>query len=564
MAWSLHASSVSAWPLTAPDVGCGSPRGSFIPKTERTTGAQMRTACATFSDVVVERTVVFRGKKAVGVAILATVALLSSACGGGGDRSGSGGDSLTLGAVFAPSTFAANGAAWGNEAPYLQAVYDTLVRVTPDAEIVPWLATEWSYDPTNTVLTMSLRDDVTFTDGTKFDADAAAQNLLRFRDGTAPNRGALATLKQASAIDPSTLKVELTQPDPTFIYYLSRNAGLMSSPAHFDAPDEKTNPVGSGPYTLNTVETVSGSKYVFDQNPDYWAEDEQQFEHLTINVYSIQASLNAIQGNQIDGALLDPTRIPQIESTGYHIGRQQQNWTGLILFDRNGAMNPALGDVRVRQAINHAIDREALLDTALGYGAVTSQVFAEANPGYDPTLDNAYPYDPERAKQLLAEAGFPNGFSIPMPLVPEFGITSQFDLIKQYLGAVGITVEYETVPVNNLVSDLLAPKFAAAHTITALNPLAWHTVNLQIGPKATFNPFQVQNPTVDGLMTTIQAGSEEDSDAAAQQLNRYVTDQAWFAPFYRADTVYAYSDAIETTLQSDNDVPYLYSYRPAE
>ncbi|MGU3587450.1 ABC transporter substrate-binding protein [Rhodococcus sp. C26F] len=497
------------------------------------------------------------------VAATAAIALAVSACGGGsGDRSGS--ETLTLGAVFPPSTFAANNSAWGNEAPYLQAVYDTLVRVSPDGEIEPWLATGWEYDDTRTVLTMTLRDDVMFTDGTKFDAAAAAQNLLRFRDGAAPNKSALTSVSDATAVDPTTLKITLSQPDPTLLYVLSRNSGLMASPKHFGASDEKTNPVGSGPYILDTGATVAGSKYVFTQNPDYWAKDDQHYEAVNINVYTVQAAVNAMQGKQIDGALVDADQVKQVEAAGYEVKTEQQNWAGLNLFDRNGTMNPALGDVRVRRAINHAIDRDALLKAAQGYGAVTDQIFAETNPGYVPALDGAYTYDPTKAKQLLAEAGYGNGFTLSMPLVPEFGIDSMYDLVKQYLTDVGITVDYVTVSVNNLVSDLLSPKFAAAPTITALNPLAWHTARLQIAPNATFNPFRVEDPAVDELLKTIQTGADADADAAAKQLNELVTEQAWFAPFYRADSLYGVSEDTDVTLQSDNDVPYLYNYTPKE
>ncbi|MCZ0997469.1 ABC transporter substrate-binding protein [Streptomyces mirabilis] len=498
------------------------------------------------------------------IAAAAAMALALTACGGGSGNNGStsGSSTLTLGAILAPSTMAANGANWGNESPYLQAAYDTLVRETPDAKIVPWLATSWSYDSNKTVLTMKLRKGVTFTDGTEFNATAAAQNVLRFRDGTSPNKSYLANVKDAKAVDPTTLRITLTEPDPALLYYFAQNAGLMESPKHFGAADEKTTPVGSGPYVLDTGATVAGSKYVFTKNPRYWAKDQQRYSKVIINVYTIQAAVNAIQGGQIDGAQVDAGHVKQVDAAGYGVKKGQHDWTGLLLLDRDGKLNPALGKVQVRQAINHAIDRTALLKTAQGYGTVTGQIFAKNTPAYDAALDDQYLYDPDKARKLLAAAGYPNGFTLKMPLVQGLGNTAQFDLIKQYLDAVGITVDYVSTPVNNLISDLVAAKYAASKMALVQDPTAWQTANLEIAPAAAFNPFHVQDPTVDKLLKTIQTASEAKADAAAKQLNRYVVDQAWFAPFFRVDTLYAVGKSVDVDLQSDNAVPYLYNYKP--
>ena len=141
-----------------------------------------------------------------------------------------------------------------NESPYGQAVYDTLLRPTPDGTVGPSLATEWKYNDDKTVLTMTLRSDVNFTDGTEFNADAAAQNLIRFRDGNSPNKSYLAALKDAKAIDATHLEITLNASDPALLVYLTQNAGMQESPKAFTAPDIKTNPVGSGPYILDTGE----------------------------------------------------------------------------------------------------------------------------------------------------------------------------------------------------------------------------------------------------------------------------------------------------------------------
>jgi peptide/nickel transport system substrate-binding protein len=505
-------------------------------------------------------------KRLSALAAAAAMALTLSAC-GGSDGDGGGGaasDSVNLGVIVPPTTFAAANAAWANESPYIQAVYDSLLRATPDAEVEPWLATEWSYNEDNTVLTMQLRDDVTFTDGEQFNADVAAQNILAFKNGTSPNASYLANVADATATGEFTLQITLTQPDPALLLYLTQNAGAQASPASIGAADAQTNPVGSGPYVLDTDRTVVGSSYVFTQNPDYWAPDEQHFETLTLTVLdNAQTQLNAIQGGQVDGVnLLDQTAGEQIEAAGYTLYPHELDWSGLILFDRTGALAPELADVRVRQAINHAIDREAMLEAVVaGSGTVTGQIFNPNTDAYDEALDDQYAFDPDQAEQLLAEAGFPDGFTLQMPQVP-IGPNTVYDLIRQYLGDVGITVEYTQVPLNNAIADILGAKYPAAFFILQMDPTAWQTANFSITQASTWNVFHQPDPTVDQLVATIQRGTEEEAAAASQELNQYVVDQAWFDPWYRLESNYAAGENIEVVQQAENAYPYLWNITP--
>ena len=163
----------------------------------------------------------FRMKRAIAVVAVAAMTLGAAACGGSSSDSsstGSGGSgdasTLTLGLVVPATTFAAADMAFANESPYGQAVYDTLLKADPTGKIMPSLATDWSYNADNTVLTMTLRSDVTFTDGTKFDASVAAQNLIRFRDGASPNKSYLAAMKDAKALDATHLEITLIDADP--------------------------------------------------------------------------------------------------------------------------------------------------------------------------------------------------------------------------------------------------------------------------------------------------------------------------------------------------------------
>ncbi|WP_260300658.1 ABC transporter substrate-binding protein [Rathayibacter sp. PhB152] len=485
-----------------------------------------------------------------------------TACADGADSSAGGSSTLTLGLLGPATTFAAADASWANETPYLQAVYDTVLRAEPDGTVIPGLATAWSYNEDNTTLTLTLRDDVTFTDGTAMTAEVVGQNLLRFRDGTSPNSSRLSSVQDVSAVDDTTLDVTLSQPDPALLGYLTQNAGLVESPSAFDAADAQTKPVGSGPYVLDDAATVVGSSYVFTKNPDYWDPESVHYDTLHLNVYTDPiALLSAIKGGQVNASqTLDDKTLPEIEAAGFTLNTLELDWTGLILFDRAGAQTPALADVRVRQAINYAFDKEALLKTVgQGRGTVTSQVFPENSAGFVPELEDAYPYDPAKAKELLAEAGYSDGLTISMPSTAALG-TSLWTLIEQQLKDVGITVQ-NTDTGNNFVADLLAAKYSASWMRLQQDP-DWALINFQLAPDAAWNPFKYDDPAADALIETIRTASGDDYDTALQELNTYVVNQAWFAPWYRPQSIFVTDAATTVEVQAGNSYPSLWNIQP--
>src|ERR1700712_1495453 len=163
-----------------------------------------------------ERTRMFHSIKAVAIATVAVLAF--AGCSASASDSGdSAGKTLTLGEISTVSTFAAAQSNWANESPYMQAVYDTILTADTTGAIQPGLATAWKNNADNTVLTLTIRSDVKFTDGTALDASAVAQNLVRFRDGAGPNASYLANMADAVATDPTTVTMTLKAPDPAML-----------------------------------------------------------------------------------------------------------------------------------------------------------------------------------------------------------------------------------------------------------------------------------------------------------------------------------------------------------
>lgn len=472
---------------------------------------------------------------------------------------------LRLGVITQLTSFAPWEAAWANESPYLQAVYDTLLRAEPDGTIVEGLATAWEWDESKTVFTLTLRDDVEFSDGTALTAQVAADNLTRFRDGTSQNATFLAGMTSAEAPDDTTLVITLAQPDPALPVYLSQNAGLIASPAMFDSPDAQTTPIGSGPYLLDADDTVVGSTYVYEANPDYWDADSVHYDTIEMTFYGDPTALmNAVKGGQVDGAnLQSATQIAEAEAAGFTAETSEQSWTGFLLVDREGTINPAMGDARVRQAINYALDRPALLQALdNGLGTVTTQVFGTSTSAYDAALDERYPFDPEMAKSLLAEAGYADGFTLVMPsnnFVPE----SVFAIYAEQLAAVGITVEWEATG-DDLFGRMLGGSWAAFPFLLQTDPTSWQTIQFSMLPESAWNTSHVADPTVIELAEVVRTGDEAEADAAAKELNTYIVEQAWYAPLYRPTSAFITAEGTQATVQVGNAVPYLWNIRPTE
>lgn len=503
------------------------------------------------------------GPKAAAAALITSAALALTACGGGGTSNPGAPKTttLTLGAVQEIRSWDPAQAHVGHFLQPYQAAYDSLLLRGSDGRLSPMLATEWKYNDTNTKLTVDLRANVTFSDGAKFDAEAAKANLDHFKKANGPQMAQLTAVSDVSVVDADTIELNLSAPDPSLEFYLSQAAGLMGSPKALGSEAIKTEPVGSGPYVMDKAATVKDSQSVFTAREDYWNKDLQKFGKVTFKILTDPtARTNALVSGQVDATLLDPKTGKQAEGAKMKLATNQVDWQGLLLLDRDGTKNAALKDVRVRQAINHAFDRKTILDQVLlGQGSPTSQPFGKESGAWVEELEDKYPYDPAKAKALLKEAGHETDVVLEVPAVP--GFETQLAVLKQQLADVGITLNVGAAITNTFTSDVAAQKFTTMY-FSLFQGEPWVAINQIVSTKALYNPFKNTAPELQAKIDAVQKGGEK-ADELAKEVNRYVVEQAWFAPLFRVNQMYYHNDKITVTPQIQQAVPSIYNYSPA-
>lgn len=469
---------------------------------------------------------------------------------------------LVIGAVQDIKSWDPAQAHIGHFMPYFQAAYDGLLIRDITGTPKPNLATKWSWNGDRTELTLTLRNGVSFTNGEAFNAAAAKANLDNNRKSNGPQAPQLTEVTSVDVISPTEIKINLSSPNPALLTYLSGSSGFMAAPSTLGTAALAATPVGSGPYILNVSKSSKGSTYVFDANPKYWDKKKQKFQTVTFKVITdTTARLNAILSGQIDATLLDyPTTAPAVAG-GLTLKQSFVDWSGILLWDRAGTKVKALGDERVRQAINMAFDRPAMLKALLGgTGTVTNQVFSPTSGAYSDALDKSYPYDVKKAKELLKAAGYPNGFELPMPNMA-FANPTLSTFITQYLKEIGITVKWQDVSPANFVSELRTGKYPASW-FQLFQGSPWEAIQQMITPNATWNVLKSTDPEITAVLNKI-AENPNSLKAQSKVLNQLVTKKAWFVPFFRLPQQFFVNKSVNVTPQPQNAVPYLYNYSPS-
>ena len=487
------------------------------------------------------RRLVLMGMAATGVAGVA-------ACSGQTDedsRGSSTAQKLRLSVQAPPSNFSVGN--WsGGDATLFLSVYDTVVMSGMDGEIEPAIAESWNYDEARTTLTFTIRQGMKFSDGTPVDAAAVAASLEVARKGSSTSQN-YAAVAAVEAPDASTVVVTLSQPDAAFLPMLSGTPGAVGSTAVLAAESSKLQPVGSGPYTLDADATTPGATYVLQRNPDHWNVDSYPYPTVQIQVIADStAAQNAVQAGQLDyTGLTSADLAKRFDASRFTTGTGKSNTVGaLFLVDRTGKIVPALADIRVRQAINLAIDRQSIAESINpGTNHPTAQMFSPNGEAYDETFDDRYAYDPAKAKSLLAEAGFADGFEVTMPSTVVS--TTYESVITQALADIGIAVTWETVPFQDFYPKVFGGSYGMFFMFNGFS--VSDAVDLNAILSGVFNPFMDAPLELQSLRQAADSAPSDSQGEAFRAVNSYLVEQAWYAPISYLTGFYVVPKTIEYT-----------------
>ncbi len=321
-----------------------------------------------------------------------------------------------------------------------QNIFEGLVRIDRDGKVQPQLAKSWAVSPDGLTYSFTLQTDVKFHDGEAFDAASAKFTLDRARgaSSTNPQKQFFTVIDAIDAPDPATLVLHLKQPAGNLLYWLGWPASVMVAPKAADT--DKVIPVGTGPFVLK--QWLKGDRVELARNPAYW--DKTRPVHIDTATFRFVGDAQAQAAGLRSG---DLDAVPELEAPELFAAfKADPKFTAAagntelkVVAGMNDLKKP-FDDVRVRRALMMAIDRKALVDGASsGFGQPIGSHYTPNDPGFV-DLTGTLPYDPDKAKALLAEAGYPNGFSFSIKVPQMSYATRSSEILQAMLADVGVTL----------------------------------------------------------------------------------------------------------------------------
>lgn len=324
--------------------------------------------------------------------------------------------------------------------PFIEPVYDRLIALGPDMTLEPMLATDWAFSDDGLTFTLHLRKDAVFSDGAPLTAEAVKLTIERLMtpDAGYLEANELVAVESVEAVDDHTVAFHLNFPDAALPYALASAIGIVVSPNAIGNADLGENPVGIGPYVVS--EFVAGDRVRYERNPEYYDPSVQNFAEMEIRfIVDDNARLNGLRSGELDIVYISPAQVTEMEqlAASGDFGLHRAAPWGFEYIWLNLDVVP---DRAVREAMMLALDREAISEALFGGDcAVSSQPQAEGMIGHDPSLEELYAYDPDRAAEIVA--GLPELPTYTMAALASSPNREMAIVIEQQLEAVGFELE---------------------------------------------------------------------------------------------------------------------------
>jgi peptide/nickel transport system substrate-binding protein len=479
---------------------------------------------------------------------------------------------LTVGNPFSPLSLDPSMSGNGRAGTHLMPAYEPLVREKADGSFEAALATSWKVSPDNTEVVFTLRSDAKFSDGEPVTAQAAKKSIDYWRAKKGPFSVNFLSVNSIEALDAQRLQIKLSEPQPSIVglfsgYWL---AGNIISPKAIDTPEVLgTQTFGAGPYKLDPSATITRKSYTYVQNPHYYDKKRQHWDKIVMTVFEDQNSaVQSIKAGQAQVLVSDPlTGNANVNSLPKEIRLVSDpvQWTGLILLDRDGAINPALKDVRVRQAINMALNRPLIGRALFGNFIDPSvQMQGKGFMGHDPANEDKYPYSLDKAKALLAAAGHPNGVNVTISYVNNSLSVTLSQAIVAQLKRAGINAKtHEFQNFGALNTSMAKKEFEILLFNSNFGPP--NIARFQtLSPKGSLNYYASEDAELTKLIGEASKLSLNKAEAAWKKVYARVTDLAWFAPVGATHTVYFVHESIKLPKPGASLVIDLINMEPAK
>lgn len=408
---------------------------------------------------------------------------------------------LVLGVVLEPPHLdpTAGAAAAIDEILYAN-VFEGLTRIGPSGEVLPALAESWTISDDGKVYTFKLHKGVKFHDGTDFDAEDVKFSLDRARapDSVNAQKGLFAAIDTVEVIDPETVQVTLKHPQGAFLYNMGWGDAVIVAPESADSNKEK--PIGTGPFRFE--HWAKGSAVTLVKSDNYWGDpvalDKVEFRFIP----DAAAAVPAVLSGDVQAFPFFPAdAVSQVE------GNPQLK---VVIGSTEGetilAMNnkkPPLDNLKVRQAISYALDREAIIDGASGgLGQPIGSHVSPSNKAYV-DLTGRYPHDAAKAREMLKEAGFENGFKTTLKLPPPAYARDGGQIIASQLRNVGIQADIIPVEWAQWLDQVFTKK---DYDLTIVSHTEPNDIDIYSRPEYYFN---YQNPEFNKVIEELNLTSDE-------------------------------------------------------
>lgn len=475
------------------------------------------------------------------------------------------GGTLTFLESQVPTCFYAGGGGFYPVATILNQVADKLTYQDPDTrEITPWLATDWTVNADATEYVFHLRDDVTFSDGSKLDAETVALNFDHFGLGDKElglaKQEFVSNYVSGTAVDPQTVKFTFSKPSPGFLQATSVVGSAIVSKKTAQLPYEQQcqleNLVGSGPFTVGDV--VPEQQYDLAVRKDYdWAPEASKHQGrayldgikivVTPESNVRTGALTAGQADAIRGvAVYD---VPNLEAAKDEVHYAPTNGVNPQFALR--WTNPLLADLKVRQALQKATDTQAIIDTVYqGRFQRATSVLSHGATGYV-DLSDQLAYDPDAAKKLLDEAGWVPGadgirvkdgkrLELTTWVGAVFPLNQELDeLVAKQWEQVGVKLKIDTPDAATATAGQLDPQQLPV-AITHVGRVDPDVLKSNFHSASARNALVSDDKKLDGLLDEISSlPTEDERYAKAAEVQRYLIDNAYTIPLYELPQTYA-------------------------